>query len=104
MTLYSKSAVLSATIAIFAIPSVAMADAAPKIQVGNGAAITGSNNSLLGVSVLAPEANRTPISVRLLGSDKLLGVSLRSPDSKAKTLYLQIEPSLDTRANLNLPK
>lgn len=103
MNNFAKFVVLSAASAL-AFPAVAQTGGAPKIQIGNGAPLSGSNGSLLGLSVLAPDANRTPISVRLLGSDKLLGVSLRPADSKEKILYLQVAPSLDTKANLTLPK
>jgi hypothetical protein len=103
MNNFTKVVVLSAASAL-SFPAVAQTGGIPKIQVGNGAPLSGSNESLLGLSVLTADANRTPISVRLLGSDKLLGLSLRPADSKSKILYLEVAPSLDTKANLTLPK
>lgn len=103
MNNYVKSSFLLAASALV-LPAAAQTGGTPKIQVGNGAPLTGSDSSLIGLSLLAPKANRTPISVRLLGQDKLLGVSLRPADSKDKTLYLEVAPSLETKANLALPK
>lgn len=100
---YAKVAIILAAAAV-ALPAAAQTGGTPKIQIGNGAPLTGSDSSLVGLSLLAPKANRTPISVRLLGQEKLLGVSLRPADTKQKILYLEVAPSLDTKANVALPK
>lgn len=96
-------------IAMALVPAAAFAqqgllDSLPKIRVGNGAPITGSNSSQLGIGVLTPEANRTPISVRILGSNRILGVHVDNPALGSQPLHLELKTPIDGKLNGALPK
>jgi hypothetical protein len=75
-----------------------------KISVGNGTQLTGSDSSLIGVGVLTPERNKTPISLRLLGTDKAAGVYVKNDLLGKDPLYILLQSPLDGKVNSQLPK
>lgn len=103
-----KLPIISLAAAIAFIPSMASAngllDSLPMIRIGNGAPITGSSNSTLGLGILTPEINGTPISVRVLGAEKLFGLSILNPALSNKPIDLQFQTPIDGRINSLLPK
>ena len=74
-------------------------DSLPLIRIGNGPPIVGSTNSQLGVGILTPSINATPISVRLLGAEKLAGLSVLVPAVSEKPLDLQLLSPIDGQLN-----
>jgi hypothetical protein len=72
-----------------------------KISVGNGAPLTGNAESTIGIGILNPGNNKTPISLRLLGGDKTLGLSVQT---NGEPIYLGLTSPTDGALTNALPK
>jgi hypothetical protein len=107
MRTFYKSAFLP-LVAMAIAPTAASAqgllDSLPKISVGNGAPITGTNGSQAGVGILTPQVNGTPISVRVLGKEKVLGVYVKNSALGDKPVHLELNSPIDGKLNGLLPK
>jgi hypothetical protein len=67
-----------------------------KITIGNGAPLLGGPTSKIGISLLTPKPNGTPVSIRLLGTDKAAGVYIKGKNM-AEPIFIKASTPLDTK-------
>lgn len=106
MNMLAKTFLLSVSATMMVAPGAASAQTLlqnlpVKISVGNGAPLTGNADSAIGVGVLSPNNNKTPISLRVLGADKTVGLSVKTSNGP---IYLGLTSPLDGKLNGALPK
>jgi hypothetical protein len=106
MNMLRKTYFLAVPVMIMALPGAASAQTLlqnlpVKISVGNGAPLTGNAESTIGVGILNPGSNRTPISLRVLGGDKTVGLSVQT---NGQPIYLGLTSPTDGALSNVLPK